>query len=922
MLHPQLTRYKRILIVLLLLVWSVPLTPYLVYSFGSFNWQRYAGVYTGCALTAVYTGRIEATTWRFDDFNFNDQTILSARIEAGRSEPGLMMLGVYGWNPEAGVSESLGMYWTEPPILYEQTFDPPVYQTLQVALDPLAGGVMAYYDYEFVVCRTPTIELSPLSQSGSALPGGSVVYDLTLTNHTMAPDQFLVVVDSTPWPTTITYNGDEFSLTPWLEDGESFTFQVTVQVPFDVTTPEARLTAVGAGSISDPLIFAMATMETYPNLFAGVQLQPGVSSGQALPGNSFVYDVTIENTGNLPDTYMLSSLGGSWAANYPLEVGPLAPGEQFTFQVAVSIPPQVPGGVQDEFTLQAVSGIDPGTYATAQLFTTAQAVYGLAVTPQADQRTLLPGDSDGYTLWITNTGNITDTYTALLLPPGGAWLTSTFPLTLGPLGPGQAAAVQLPVSVPANVNGDTADEALVQFSSQIEASAAASVTLTTLAQPLYGLQLAPLTAAGAGDPGSQVDYQLTLTNTSNLTVPVLLEVDSQWLVWSSNLGLLGRGEVRPLTISIPVPPNAPAGAWDLAEVNATELKTWTATAQALLTTTANAVYGLQVAPLSQQGAGEPGTLVTYTLSVTNTGNITDSLSIQVLERGWLSGAFPVQVGPLGAGQSSLVQIQALVPAAAPGGTLNQARLLVSSQGNVLQSQEVLLNTTSNPAWSFALAPLAEVRQDLPGATVDYRLEVTNTGNMSDSYQLALSSGSWPANAPLNLGPLQINESAAITVSVAIPAGVGGGEQDVLTVTLSSSTHSAIQSSSVLTTVASISYGVGLYVRDPDKILLPCESVQYLVTVTNRSNTTESFDVVLQDAQWQTEAPPTVGPLAPGQSRRFYVTVYSPCQAAEGQSDTVNLSVIAQSDPGAVASIALTTTIKHLVWPVFIPFVAR
>ncbi len=86
-----------------------------------------------------------------------------------------------------------------------------------------------------------------------------------------------------------------------------------------------------------------------------------------------------------------------------------------------------------------------------------------------------------------------------------------------------------------------------------------------------------------------------------------------------------------------------------------------------------------------------------------------------------------------------------------------------------------------------------------GTTMTYTVWVTNTGDVSDAYDLSVSGAAW--NTTLSDASVTLNagEAVAVTVWVDVPASASGGEMDVAAVTATSQSDGSVSDSATLTT---------------------------------------------------------------------------------------------------------------------------
>jgi sugar lactone lactonase YvrE len=104
-------------------------------------------------------------------------------------------------------------------------------------------------------------------------------------------------------------------------------------------------------------------------------------------------------------------------------------------------------------------------------------------------------------------------------------------------------------------------------------------------------------------------------------------------------------------------------------------------------------YGLTVTPATDARSGDPGATVTYTLQVTNTGNVSDTFDVRASGYRWTTTPHPTMVGPLVAGGSANVVVTVTIPTSAAGGATDATTVTVASRGGDTVTATSILTTT-------------------------------------------------------------------------------------------------------------------------------------------------------------------------------------------------------------------------------------
>jgi hypothetical protein len=205
----------------------------------------------------------------------------------------------------------------------------------------------------------------------------------------------------------------------------------------------------------------------------------------------------------------------------------------------------------------------------------------------------------------------------------------------------------------------------------------------------------------------------------------------------------------------------------------------------------------------------PNQVLLYTHTVTNTGTFTDSYTLNVASsQAWTVSVAPPTLLNVPPAATRPVTVTVNVPAGAATGTIDMTTVTVASQTVVTVTDTAVDTTmvTGTPlTLSLVIAP-DNASSGPPGAIIAYAHTLTNTGTVTDTYSLtAVSDQGWAVTGlpafPVTLAP---GESAAINLSVAIPAAAANGVQDFTTVTATSLTDNSVTDQALDTTTVFVS----------------------------------------------------------------------------------------------------------------------
>jgi len=337
------------------------------------------------------------------------------------------------------------------------------------------------------------------------------------------------------------------------------------------------------------------------------------------------------------------------------------------------------------------------TWEVGPAFTSLRALGTLAIT--SSHLYMLGGDlNDG------GLGDPTDLVEVLDLTawPGGTWMDLSDPLPAANISPATTCTDILSDGEIWDVGGmDMVSGGLseVYYRLMEEPCTAAA----------YGVSVTPESDEKLGSTGETIDFTLTVTNTGAMedTFDIALGGNLWVTVAPLTTGLLDAEEAVDVTVSVTIPTEALPGEQDSVEVTFTSQGDPEVSATATLTTR-NYWYGLSVTPESAEQNGLPGEILSYTITVTNTGEAGDMFSIVVDGNLWDTSA-PATTIWLESDLSEEIQVVVTIPLDALSGAVDIAVLTFTSQHDPASTATVTL--TSRMPYLFTYLP--QVYRALP-----------------------------------------------------------------------------------------------------------------------------------------------------------------------------------------------------------------
>ena len=336
-------------------------------------------------------------------------------------------------------------------------------------------------------------------------------------------------------------------------------------------------------------------------------------------------------------------------------------------------------------------------------------------------------------------------------------------------------------------------------------------------------------------------------------------------------------------------------------------------------TVIEASYGVEMSP-DDAGTDWVGQTVTYTVWITNSGGVSDTYDVSASDNMWTTSVSTDTVFLLD-GDSASFEVFVDIPGDADNGDTDMATITAVSQNSPIgtNASTHLTTTAIAPVYSPSLAT-DQAEEALPGTTVTYTLWLTNSGNVSDTYDIS-ASGEWTTAVSDTSVTLAVGAGTQIWLSAQVPADALYGAMDTAVLTATSINDPMATATANLTTSAAAVYEFGLHTPDSAQSSEVGTTVTYTVWLTNTGNATDTYDIMTSGVWTATLSVSSLG-LAPGVSAPVEVWVMIPADAADSDMDVTMVTAVSQNSPETTATSDLTTTAELSQFIIYLPFLSQ
>lgn len=569
--------------------------------------------------------------------------------------------------------------------------------------------------------NSPSIIVTKFCPTGSIPPGGTLTFTGGVTNTGNITLTDVIVVNDKPAPNTRIFG--PVTLAP----GEGAGFSASYTVPSGGCGPYTdRLTASGKDKCFGKGVTNTVTA-TCPGTSSPSIKVTKTCGAPAQPGGLLNFTGTVSNPGNIALTNVVVILNGATRVYGPAT---LNPGATANFTGSYTVPPDSCGPYVDTLEAAGFSQCGDPVVDSVTVPCPGANTPAIKVTRNCPPAPVQPGEVLTYTGTVTNSGNITLTDVRVLANQPAP---NTVVFETASLAPGQGASFASSYAVPLDACGPYSDTLTASgvdkcFGKTVTASAASSCPGASTP----GIAITQQCPASPTAIGGTLTFTATVANTGNITLTDIVVVNDRP---SANTVVfrapaLAPGVVTNFTGSFTVPNNAnTCSVANTLRVNANN-KCGGPGVSSTITTTCplSSSPSIKVTKTCPKTTVAPGGRLTFTGTVSNTGNTTLSNIVVVVDRPE-SGSVVYTTASLNPGASANFTGSYITPLDECAVTDTVTASATDRCGNPVSNSTTTtcpLQTTAGVAITRACPELAVP----PGEPMVFTGWITNTGNIT------------------------------------------------------------------------------------------------------------------------------------------------------------------------------------------------
>ena len=602
--------------------------------------------------------------------------------------------------------------------------------------------------------------------------GGTVKFSVTVVNLSNAQENFqLAKGDNAGWTLSL---DDDWLLVP---KGETGTTTLRVTIPTNATGCTWDNIWVQATSKDNAAIFDNESCLAHVKIVI-VEIMPPTQENNN--GGTLKYDVTVKNLGGTSENFLLTKGDtDGWTLNLDNDWLMVPNSDSRTTKLNVTIPPNAVGSTLDSIWVQATSHDNAAVFDNKSCLAQVAIARGVEVqiTPKILEN--VRRENVTFSITIINTGNVADSFDVSWSDTENWGDNISLLESILQISGGGEDTTILSVHIPDNVSPNTDDNITVTAVSQANSAINDSDICIVHVRIAREVNVSISPAENSTIPGETLTFTVAVTNTGDNADNYVLQASDN-LSWNltlaeNSLENVLPGSTRMTALTVAIPGNATPNTQDNITVTATSRDNENVTDNATcIARSIGITRGVSVSISPAEVDGMPGDTLSFTIKVTNTGNIIDNYDLTFSDNTSWSPSISADTLEVPAGENLSVTLSVTVPDNAIPETRDKITVTVTSRENAAVSHSATCLARALILRRVEVTISPGYRNGPPGALLIYTVRVTNTGRAADNYTLVVSGTTgWRTSIvpdSLAIGP---GESGEATLTITVPSGSNG-----------------------------------------------------------------------------------------------------------------------------------------------------
>lgn len=348
-------------------------------------------------------------------------------------------------------------------------------------------------------------------------------------------------------------------------------------------------------------------------------------------------------------------------------------------------------------------------------------------------------------------------------------------------------------------------------------------------------------------------------------------------------------------------------------------------------------------PSTSMQQGNPGEVVTHTLSLSSNGTetFTDTVLLSMENNHWQTTILPTTITTksLMTRTSIPITITVTIPTTATADMRDKVRIMATYQSDETGTSQAVANLTTNVLYiaNMDLTVESDTTQKIaPKSSAIYTMTLTNNGNGFDRFQIDIQEHQWETTLAVSHYPssvydtmtiveLAAQSSVVISVKVTVPAQPATPSDSVTIAVYSlndSQTPPASAQAECTTTIGQP--GLTFIPLSDSRTAQAGKSITYTLLVQNNTTIADRFDLTIDGTEqdWsraivssldsgETGSTQMSLDMPAGERQNIKVRMTIPSNAPAERRDTASLVAVSQRYPTAVTTATLKTTVENL-----------